>query len=576
MRHTSFALSSIIACSLGMFSIASHSVLANSALPSIVSLLLDEKALSPLKINKVYFAQTHVKASDEPYFGLVSNRAALLKVQITGPSKAINPPPAATLSLNGREITLPLDGPSNPPRTFESDLGKVQHTFANSYTAMIPKDWLQPNLTVSIAAGDQTQELSDITIGAPTEVPITMFDTHFFQFNEGDYASGWKQEIESKWPVAKLSVERVPAVVFNELVVPPRANIGPVKVDSQQSYTDQTGLKFDGEQAAARQWNSALKRAAGTAGRVSLYYTNIYGVRAGGQAGGFAGVGGARSLGILHHELGHALSLPHWGNTNRYPYKGDMHGISAPDSFRSTHAGPIWAYDAPSNTFIPPTRQENSVAHPSVPRGTYKKEPMQGGGTGDQEEGFLMRHFSDFSVNEMRNYLEGHVVKWSNEFNSYVSWDRQTKSYSKQVTNDGFQFAIQRNQPVISVMAAVSASAPEINMIYPPIGPYKSGLISLLDPSNLEDRITGQNSFCPENGCDVSFKITQGDKIKHIMLPVSWQNDIAVSDWRSMNTTAVNLPVDDGAVIKVELLLSPDAEINGLPNDPTVLAVWEN
>lgn len=547
----------------------------DAASQSTSSLLLEEDTSKKLSIEKVYFAQTHVKSADEEHFGLVGGRDTLLKVQITGPDQIIQPAPTAKLSLNGKETILPLAGATFPPRSFETGLGKVQHNFEDSYVAIIPKEWLKPNLTVTVMAADQTHKISNIDIGAPTEMPITMFDTHFFQFKEGDYPVGWKQELESKLPVSNIKLERVPAVVFKELVIPPRAKVGPIKVNSKQSYTNQTGLKFDGEQAAASQWNRALKRAAGTAGRVSLYYTNIYGVRAGGQAGGFAGVGGARSIGILSHELGHALSLTHWGNTSRYPYKGDMHGIPAPNSHRKTHVGPLWGFDLPSQTFIPPTRQENSIAHPSVTRGTYKKEPMQGGGSGDQEEGFLMRHFSDYSVHQMRNYLEGHVVKWSEERNSYVAWDQNTKSYSRLVSNNGFQYASQRNTAVISLMASISGSAPEVNMIYPPIGPYKSGIINLLDPTSAADRLRGQQTFCPEFGCDVSFRVTQGGELKNIMLPVSWQTDIPITSWKSLNTTAVNLPAADGEVTKIELLLSLDSQLNGLPTNTITLATWE-
>ena len=45
---------------------------------------------------------------------------------------------------------------------------------------------------------------------------------------------------------------------------------------------------------------------------------------AGGQAGGFNGVGLGGHLGVLNHELGHAFSLPHWGTSPGYPYHGDM------------------------------------------------------------------------------------------------------------------------------------------------------------------------------------------------------------------------------------------------------------
>ena len=162
------------------------------------------------------------------------------------------------------------------------------------------------------------------------------------------------------------------------------------------------------------------------AGAPASTIRNIYGANAGGQAGGFAGVGNGTSAGILHHELGHALSLPHWGDSATYPYKGDMHGILAPDDYNGTHAGPVWGYDLRTQTFIPPTVQPGNVSN--KPLGTYKVDPMQGGGTGWQEPPFLMNHFSDYSVFKMREYLHGHVLVWNPSLNSYASWNQTSRS----------------------------------------------------------------------------------------------------------------------------------------------------
>ena len=40
----------------------------------------------------------------------------------------------------------------------------------------------------------------------------------------------------------------------------------------------------------------------------------------------------AEDADVVIHELGHALSLPHWGRVESYPYRGEMHGIPAPKS----------------------------------------------------------------------------------------------------------------------------------------------------------------------------------------------------------------------------------------------------
>ena len=42
----------------------------------------------------------------------------------------------------------------------------------------------------------------------------------------------------------------------------------------------------------------------------------------------------------------------------------------------------------------------------------------------------------------------------------------------------------------------------------------------------------------------------------------------------SLKTAAINLRASDGTVTQVELLLTPDAEKDGLPSDPEVLGTW--
>ena len=551
---------------------AQNSIDPNKFLPSIY-LLLDQEAREA-KIDAVFFAQTHVEQSQHEYFGLVSEREALLKVHVIGPPNTFSPNVEAVLNLDGRTMRLRLSGPPKLPTFIAKQPGRVQHSFGNSFTNTIPKQWVKPGLTVSIKAGAASLDVPSILIGAPTDVLMTMFDIHYFQLTPGDYPNGWQEELEAKWPVADLRLRRVPNIVFDQLIIPARSDVNApvVKVSSTQDYRDQTGLRFDGEQAAALQWNAALKRAAGIRGRISLYYTNIYGVNAGGQAGGFAGVGNGRNEGVLHHELGHALSLPHWGGNSSYPYKGDMFGIKAPNIFNATHAGPTWAYDLRLGKFIPATVQSNAVPGNSVV-GTYKADPMQGGGSGDQEFGFIFRHFADYSVRQMRNYLENHVLIWNASLNSYASWDQNSKDYTDVVTNNGVNYPIERDVSVVSLMASVS-SVDNVSHVYPPIGPYLTGIIRLFDPSVEADRMRADTVFCPTDGCDASLRVTQNGQMKTYMLAAVVDPSASPLDARALSTQAINLKSDAGPITRVQLLLTPDVEKNGLPSNPIVLSQW--
>ena len=396
---------------------------------------------------------------------------------------------------------------------------------------------------------------------------MKMFDVHYFGRGTNDYPPGFLKELESKWPVAELEIERVRGINFSELVIPARANLPAVRVEKPEDYQKKTGAKFDGEQAAALQWVWALSRAGGNRD-VAMCYINILGVFAGGQAGGFNGVGTIR-LGIMNHELGHALGLPHIGEQKDYPYRGEMSGIQPPDVFNAVHVGPTWAFDLPSRTFIPPTVQRGTKRWPA---GKYKADPMQGGGDGDQEAPFLLRHFSDYNVHRMQEFLERRVAVLRN--GSYFKWDDATGDYTKRVETDGVTYPIAQDVPVISIMAAMTLADADVNMVYPPIGPYRGNLIRSFDPRSKADREAAQKVFAPKGGCDFTLKIRQGDKELFCLLAASAAEEKDSTNLRSLTTAAVNLRADDGPVTSVEVLHTPGADRSGLPEHPKVLAHW--
>lgn len=523
----------------------------------------------------VFFAQTHVRQPEEDDFKLVSSKGALIKVNMTADTGENAPIVKAILRLDGITETLILIGPLTLTEPIDLRPGFIEHKFENSFTAMIPKELMQPGLKVVIEVGDESINFDSLKIGAPNKIIMNMFDAHFFELAPGDYPTGWKEELQSKLPVSEIELRRLPNIVFSELTVPPRsdANATAARVSSKEEYQTITGAGFDGEQGAAAQWNGALKAAAGTRGRYALFYVNIYGVPSGGQAGGYGGVGNGKSLGIFNHELGHALSLPHWGDNADYPYRGDMFGIPAPEVYNDVHVGPTWAFDVEKNTFIPPTVQTNAVGGDP---GTYKKDPMQGGGTGDQEEGFLIRHFSDYSINKIQNFLEDHIVIRNGGSGTYTSWDPIANAYTKTIDNNGVQFAVENDTEVISIMAGVSAVTPQATILYPPIGPYQSGIIDLFDPANESDRSKAASIYCPNGGCDVSLRIVQGGQTRTVMLAIAMDSEADPLKSDSFKTRAVNLIASDGNVTMVELLRTPDAEINGIPSNPEVLYSWGN
>ena len=521
---------------------------------------------SDAHVDAVFLAQTHVMQPDQPYFKLTGNRDALLKAHVISPSGAAAPEVIAVVISGGATNKLELKGPSTLPQSLPSAPGVVQHRLVDSFTAIIPARLVRPGMQLEVHAGSSVWR-RDIKVGAPTVVHMKMFDVHYFGRGTNDYPPDFLQELEAKWPVAELEIERVRGINFAELVIPARDNLPAARVVSPADYQKKTGAKFDGEQAAALQWVWALSRAGGNRD-VAMCYVNILGVNAGGQAGGFNGVG-AIHLGIMHHELGHALGLPHVGEQKDYPYRGELFGIKPPKVLNEVHVGPTWAFDLPSLTFIPPTVQRASSRWPA---GVYKADPMQGGGDGDQEQQFKLRHFSDYNVHRMQSFLERRVAV--RRGGNYFKWNAAAGDYTKRLEKDGVTYPIEQDVPVISVMAAMTVADADVNLVYPPIGPYRGNLIRTFDPRVAADRDAAHKMFSPRAGCDFSLKVVQGGKESYYLLAASATDEKDPTALRSLTTAAVNLRGDNGPVTAVELLHTPSADQAGLPEKPAVLARW--
>jgi len=68
--------------------------------------------------------------------------------------------------------------------------------------------------------------------------------------------------------------------------------------------------------------------------------------------------------------------------------------------------------------------------------------------------------------------------------------------------------------------------------------------------------------------------VVQGGQQKTYMLAASGTVGGDPYSNSSLKTAAVNLRASDGTVTQVELLLTPNAEKDGLPSTPEVLHIW--
>ena len=97
------------------------------------------------------------------------------------------------------------------------------------------------------------------------------------------------------------------------------------------------------------------------------------------------------------------------------------------------------------------------------------------------------------------------------------------------------------------------------------------GLIDTFDPALAEDRARVRRLTSVTGPWDISLRIVQGGKTRTIMMHMRWNEGTDPNDADSYRTRAVNLPVSDGKIEKIEMLLTPDAAINGMPDNPRVL-----
>jgi hypothetical protein len=179
--------------------------------------------------------------------------------------------------------------------------------------------------------------------------------------------------------------------------------------------------------------------------------------------------------------------------------------------------------------------------------------------------------YSDWSVRKMQVFMERRLVEWDADAHGFRAWNDWWNAYRKLLKNDGVTLPVEHDVEVYSIMVSANAVTPDANFIYPLIGPYRSGLIAAFDPENAADRRRARRLRNFSDGWDICLRVVQGGVTRIYMMPLAWRPDDDPLDTETFQTRALNVPVRNGMVTRAELLLTPDADVNGLPAYPIIL-----
>jgi hypothetical protein len=161
-----YKIPQVVALLVSILLVASFSESVAKEVPEIAIDSKSGNTTGLVKIDAVYFAQTHLSKPDAEYFTLVGNRKTLIKAHVVGDTTIAAPEVKVIVRLDGKEHEIKLNGPDTLPASFEADIYKIKHSYDDgSFTGFIPKEWLKDGMTVEVVADTARQVFEDLSIG---------------------------------------------------------------------------------------------------------------------------------------------------------------------------------------------------------------------------------------------------------------------------------------------------------------------------------------------------------------------------------------------------------------------------
>ena len=528
-------------------------------------------------IEAVFMAQTHRLALDHPFFFVIGHRPALLQLGITGEGEA--PDVQVEGFFQGNSLgTLCLDGPDILSETIDLSTADFEHYFS----VTLPKSWVRNGLELHLDIGGAVRVITPeaLKIGPYVEMNLVMVNMDVLDYNGEPHQwpifERFLPELASSIPASVVRFGEFPVTLkYPQLVA--SDNTEQLVLFSNVDEIFERGTSEGNINSVAMNFLADLHRSTGDF-LSTVYFGNTLNLAPGGWGGGGSFVSNDFTD-IFIHELGHALSLPHWEETldsgdnedlYLYPYYGE-------DGFAGGR-GEQW-------NFIQSTQQFES------PKCTTDDDPRVMGlerSDAMQRELACLGHrtgtnapwdgFGDFSALAMYRYLSGAnalsgTVTYRNEAVNYrlayqdgfptVGMENGVRVYQRDSIQPNFLYNDQSaelpgqeqvDQNVYLIYGSAHLTQNQANIVYEPLR-YRGNLPPQLDPTDetllTELRMGGLHpeSKLLEGPKDLTLRLTYADgTVRHVLVPYaspSRQFDGDTGIWRTdvSNFTAV-VPAD--------------------------------
>ncbi len=389
-------------------------------------------------IEEVFLAQTHRHPIGHPLFFTIGFRPAVLQLAVTGTGLA--PDVQVEGLLNGNSLgVLCLAGPTNLNATIDLETPN----FDDYFSVTLPKDWMQDGLELTLTAGNENRVVSseELKIGPYTEMNLVMVNMDVMDYNGAPHQwpvfDDFLQELASAIPASVVRFGTFPETLVFPEVIANNDTEQLVRLSSRNEM-EANGIFSDGSiNSIATLFLGNLHRSTGDY-LSTVYFGNTLNLSPGGWGGGKSFVG-FDYTDIFIHELGHALSLPHWGegsfgnpNPNEYEFLYPYGGEDNDGGGR----GQAWNFIQDVYEFVDPVCQYDEFGN----LGKERSDCMQRNNAclGQRLDGPApWDGYGDFSALAIHRYLVGASVQ-----TGQVNDGQEVKD---------FQFNMQQGFPIVSL-----------------------------------------------------------------------------------------------------------------------------